>query len=280
MTEQVAEKIMAKVRELPPLPEVVTQLMVVLRQPLVDYARVEELIRHDPALSGRLLQLANSSFFGLANRISSVHDACMVLGAATINRIVLAVAVRERFPATSGGVIDRKKLWKHAMGVAASAAVLATETGSDKEAAFTAGLLHNLGRLALDTCFLEVYEKVGHYQQDNGCMLDVAEQKILGVNHRYVGRRMAERWQLPLELVRVIAGYATPDNGETDPMTDLVHIADVLAQALGIGDSGNPRVPLLAEGAWNRTGISWERLRELLPEIEKRVAEDPFSQSG
>jgi putative nucleotidyltransferase with HDIG domain len=268
--------ILAQIRDLPALPEIVMELMAALRQPVVDYSRVEMLIGKDPALTTRLLKLANSSFFGLATRVSSVHAACLVLGASTITQIISALAVREQFPLDNGSVLDRKLLWQHSLGTAVAARVLAQELDMEPEQAFTAGLLHDLGKLAMDSYFSERYAQVNAYRSENRCSIEEAEMRVMGVNHRQVGAGLAEHWHLPPHLIRAIGAHGAPDEGEQDRLTDVVHVADILTQALGIGDSGNTSVPSLSAGAWERLGIGWPRLRQVLSEIEMQIEEDPF----
>ena len=269
--------ILSQIGELPALPEVVVELMGALKQPTVNYNRVVRLIGKDPALAGRVLKLANSSFYGLSQRVGSIHDACLVLGASSIGHIITAISVKARFPEERGGVLDRKLLWRHALGTAVASGLLAQEAGIDAEQAFTAGLLHELGKLALDSYFTDRYVQVDAYKKASGCSLEHAERTVLGVDHRQVGARLAEHWHFPPPLVHAIGAFGSPDEGEPDELTDVVHIADIVVQALGIGDNGNPSLAPMAAGAWERLGLGWHRIRLLLPEIERQAEDDPFN---
>lgn len=270
------ERLLSRVHDIPPLSVVVMELMQLLNLKQVDHQRVERLIGDDPALASRVLRLANSSFFGFAGRIGNLREACLVLGAQTLRQIITAAAVKEHFSHDAGSVIDHRALWLHAMGTAAAARVLASEVGADPEQAFAAGLLHDMGKLALDTYFRDEYREVLLYQQEHACFLYEAEETVLGLTHNRVGAALASHWRFPDELVEAIDNHHSPGGDGAGLLADIVHVADVLSRALDIGDSGDDLVTPLSESAWKHLGLQWQRLRELLPEIDSMARENPF----
>lgn len=276
MKEQIAKYILGQLRELPVLPEVVIKLINELEKSSVDYHKLQKIIRLDPVLTSRLLRIANSSFFGLSRRVNSVQEACLVLGASSIRHLVMATSVIEQFPAHEGNVIDRKSLWKHALGTAVTSKHIAEIVDVEPEQAFTAGLLHDFGKLAMDAYFYDYYSEITEFVRDRKCLLSEAEREIVGTDHREVGQALALHWYFPTQLVKTIGEYGEPSRENPHTLSDVVHVADIICQALGVGDSGNGRIPVLSEHVWQRLGIEWEDVGRMLPEIERSVEEDIF----
>jgi putative nucleotidyltransferase with HDIG domain len=148
------------------------------------------------------------------------------------------------------------------------ARVIAHSLGRPAEEAFTAGLLHDIGRLVLDANFHEDFSQVLEYREAHDCLLPEAERAVLGIDHATVGFEVARQWKFPLPVQAAIRDHHQPD-AEPSPLTDVIHFANVLAHALEIGNAGYDRVPPLFPGAWERLGGDWEMLEASLPEIER-----------
>jgi len=274
MSSKVGESILAGIKTVPELPVVVTELLAQFNREVVDFAAVERLFHRDPALASGVLRLANSPFFGFSGRIGSLREACLVLGVQSLRQMVTAAAVRGQFTQTGTGVLDRKQLWQHNLATAAASGVLAKDMGVEPGEAFTAGLLHDLGKLGLDAWFPETYRLVVAHQREHGCPLHVSERVVLGITHADVGARLAHRWHFPEPLVAAVAHHHTLE--VRLPLVDVVHVADVLATALMLGDGGDGMVTPLDAGAWGRLGLKWEALPGLFAEIERLHAQNPF----
>lgn len=256
----------ARLGELPALAPVTGQLLSMLEAAAVDIGAVERLIAHEPALAGRVLRLANSSFFGFSGRIGSLREACMLLGSRTVRQVVLAVAVMQQLQ-PDVHLLDAPRLWRHALVTGSIAARLAVLLGDDAEQAFTAGLLHDLGKLALAAYFPDEYRQVLQRHAADGGLLLAAEQTVLGCEHGTVGERLARKWHFPEALVLAVGRHHHPGG---DRLGDIVHLADVLAHALG--HAAGAQIPPLQPEAWARLGLSWRQLEALLPEMEREAA--------
>lgn len=263
------KQIDARLGELPPLAPAVRRLLALFDGATVNYAALEEAVRHEPVLAGRVLRLANSSFFGFAGRIGSLREACMVLGSQTLRQIVLAATAVENLTADSA-LLDTRALWSHALATAAIARRLAQTLGSDVEDAFTAGLLHDLGKLVLAAWFQAEYREALALQSVQGGLLMDAERTVLGTDHGSFGEKLARKWHFPETLAVAIGHHHDPVG---DRLGDIVHVADVLAHALEHGWRPRSHVPPLQAGAWERLGLGWPRLEALLPELDRDAAE-------
>lgn len=256
---------------LPGLSTVILEVLQTIDTGTAEVNVLERLINKDHGLAARILQIANSPFYGMCGQIDTVKDACILLGVHTLRHLTLACGVMDRFPADAGGDFDRRSLWRHAVAVGVAARTLATHCRHDADQAFTAGLLHDLGKLALDSCFPVQYAAVQRYRETHDCALLPAEIALLGFDHSNVGARLATRWRLPAVTCAAIGGHHAPDLAPA-PLTDLVHLADVVCRGLAVGDKGDTPVPPMSPLVMQRLGLRWEQLDGMFAEIEQLSA--------
>lgn len=253
---------------LPGLPTVVLEVLQTIDTGHAEVSTLQRLISKDQGLAARILQIANSPFYGMSGQIDTVKEACVLLGINTLRHLTLACGVMDRFPAGYEGELDRRSLWRHAVAVGIAARALAALCRHDPDQAFTAGLLHDLGKLALDSCFAVQYAAVARYRAAHDCGWSTAENALLGFDHSNVGARLAARWCLPSATCAAISGHHAPDLAPA-ALTDLVHLADVLCRGLGVGDDDDGPVPPLAAAALQRLGLQWEQLDAVFADIER-----------
>ena len=255
------------IKEVPALSTVVVELMHYLERSEVNFDDVHRYIARDPALCGRVLAVANSPFYGIPRQIGGLREACQVLGINTIRNIVIATSVMGCFPPDAGNALDFAGLWQHASGTAVTARLLARGVGEDPDCACTAGLLHDVGKMVLDMCFVKHYRDVVEYRDREQCLLVDAERHVLGTDHAEVGALVAERWRLPTQLVVAIGGHHAPSAAHGH-LTDLVHVADIVCRGLEIGEPGDDSIPALDPDAVERLALDFDDIRAKLPEIE------------
>jgi putative nucleotidyltransferase with HDIG domain len=261
-----------RLAKLPALPVTVIDVLRLVDQPDVDIATIEKKISLDQGLAARMLKVANSPFYGMSGRIQSVRDACVMLGVHTIRNVVITTGVLECFPPETSNGLDRTLLWRHAIGTGVAAKVLSRLCGQNQETAFTAGLLHDIGKLALEACFPGEYADVFCYRDTSDCLLRDAELAVLGLDHALAGEHLLSMWRLPGQLTEAVARHHRPDEVPGSVLADIVHLADILCRGLEIGDGGDGLMPLLSEQVLDRLGLSWSDIAECLPEIERITA--------
>ena len=253
---------------LPTLPEVVSYLTRALND---EGAGADPLLHHlnsEPAIVARLLAAANSVGSGLTSPIFSVKQAFLVLGINRIVSIVLAAALSYRYDARGSG-FDSRLLWRHSLGVATCARVVAEQTGANPEMAFTAGLLHDIGQLLMFTASPGHYVRALELKRSEDTTLIAAERSLFGYDHAAAGRILATAWRLPLEISEAIGGHHEPDELFSE-ISNLIHVSEVLSHALDLGEQPDNRVPELSELACAHLGLSWPRLAGRFAEIEAR----------
>ncbi len=217
--------------KVPPIAGAVMELLRSLDDENLDAAGLAKKIGHDPVLSARLLKIVNSPFYGVAGKVGSLQEAVMVLGFSSVRRLALAVSLNASFPVHGEGEADPRRLWRHSFCTALCAQALARHARVDADAAFTAGLLHDIGRIALIAADAQRFAAVLAARPQHAD-LDAAEIAVLGFSHAEFGARLLERWHLPQTLVRAVEFHHLPDTAPTDALTDLVSIADSLAHAI------------------------------------------------
>ena len=211
MTALNLEDVLADIRNLPSLPAVVNELIRALDNELTGIQQLAEGIAKDQSLAARALRVANSPFYGVQHKVASIHDAIVILGFRAVGSLVMAASVTNYFPPPTSKVFDPVSFWRHGIGVAISARALAREVGLDAEAAFSAGLLHDIGVLMLLSTHPEAYVPVLEASRERDCPLAAAERDALGFDHAEAGAALAARWQLPDEIARAVAQHHAPE---------------------------------------------------------------------
>ena len=268
MTPPSLQELPAHALKLPSLPEVVNYLTRSLSDEKADADTISHHINSDPAIVARLLAAANSAASGLTTRILSTRQAFLVLGVDRIVNIILASALAYRYDIRHSG-FDARLLWRHSLGVATCARVIAEQTGSDPDLAFTSGLLHDIGQLLMyitnPACYLQTIER---HQRDD-ISLPEAERAVYGYDHADAGKALAIAWNLPHEIIDAIAAHHNPDETSSE-IGNLIHVSEVLSHALDLGEQPNNRVPDLSELACAQLGLSWQTLTKHFAKIEAR----------
>lgn len=268
MSEITLQTVVADLDRLPALSAVVQDLLDYLQQPEVDVGQVAQRIARDPTLAARLLRVANSSFYGLQGQVATIADALVVLGLRSVRTLVTGAAVASHLQSLAVAGYDGRAFWSHSAGTALCARTLARQVGASPENAFTAGLLHDIGRLILAARFPEAYRRVEAHRAQRDCYPLEAEREVLGFDHTQIGAALAVRWKFPAEITAAISWHHSPADQPDGSLAELIHVADVMAHALDFPGGEDDLVPQLSSVAWNRLGLGWIEFRRLLGEVD------------
>ncbi len=252
--------ILAQIKTVPSMPSVVMELRSYMNDPNVSFDKLSRAIEYDPGLTVNILQLANSAYFGWTRTIKTVKEAVTRLGTNRVFQMVLCMSVAPlvRKP-IKGYDTDSEGLWEHSIATAICAEQLVeTLDLRNLDEAFTAGLLHDLGKVVLGT-FVEIDDHlIKENVTKNGLSFNEAEQMILGIDHAEVAAELLLSWNLPESVVASARWHHQPHLADEKHRTliDLIHVADHLCMTYGFGsgkDSGHYR---LDEGARERIGLT------------------------
>lgn len=248
-----ASDVIIGVRDLPSLPAVVVELLATMEQEDVDTHLLAARITLDQALTAKTLRLANSSFYGLQSKVTTIAQAISVLGFHSIRTLVTACTLTASFAPPRGGEFDFQAFWRHAIASAVCARVLARRLRVNPDTAFTAGLLHDLGTLVLATLFPADYARVTAWQRQHDCTASPAEHAIFGIDHADVGAALAAHWKFPRQIQAAVADHhvrLANDGVAPADLTTVVQAANVLAHALDLGGQEHDQVPPLSLAVW------------------------------
>ncbi len=262
--------IIKKVDELPALPHVTHRVLQMTNDPKTTIPQLANTIVKDQVLTAKVLRMANSAYYGYARRIYGINEALIILGFNTVRSLVLAASIYNLMDKElKGYFLPKGELWKHCMSCALIARLLAKKIGYElPDQAFIAGLLHDLGKIVLNTYMAKHFESVIEKVKKDKIPFMEAERQILGFDHAIVGARVVEKWNLPKDLVEAIANHHCPGRAKINPkLTSLVHVADAASMSMGIGLGGDGMLYPFDSSATAQLNLKENLVEETIAEI-------------
>lgn len=267
------EDVVKQVRDLPSLPAVVTELLTSMQNEDVDLQSLCRKITLDQALTAKTLRLANSSFYGMASKVTTIQQAMSILGFRSIRTLLTACSVTGAFPAVAGGSFDFQTFWRHSVATAVAAQKLAPLLHVNPDTAFTAGLLHDIGVLVLATRFREPYDATLAYRREHDSYMVSAEQAVLGIDHTVVGSALIAHWRFPPEMQQAVAQHHSVHTPEMAALTMVVQAGNALAHALDLSGIDDDLAPALPMPVWDALALDDADSAVLFAAIETAFAD-------
>ena len=279
MRGKVYDLLEQRVEDLATLPGVAVQLIEKCSQTDVRISELASLIEADQAIAAKILRLANSAFYGRPSAVSTIREAVMMLGLETVRALGLSTgvyAVFERQPTQDRGGLER--LWQHGIAVALCAREISRRVGhKERERAFVAGLLHDIGQVVLAQHLPESYPAVIATARTAHLPLERAERDMLGTDHAEVGGWLLERWHLPPELRLPVSLHhqaTLPASGDATAVTAcIIQVADWLATSQGLGSPWRDDSVMLVPQCRANLAIEDDALIQLCLGLDKRVSQ-------
>ncbi len=213
------------------LPEIFIKINEMVEDPATSAADVGNYICQDPALTARLLKIANSPLYGFPSRIDTISRAITIIGLRGIRDLVLASSTVEVFSRLSSDFIDMHKYWQHSLYCAVYSRTLAAKCNAlHVEPFFIAGLLHDIGQLIILHKLPEMARETHFRAKDSGTALSRIEQEVIGFDHIQVGVELLRFWRLPSVILDAVGFHQDPGQAEEVSLgAAIVHIADCFA---------------------------------------------------
>lgn len=276
MTTATKTKFIDQIESLPPLPTIVQRILAVTESPDSSADDVAKVLSGDPAVAAKVLRVANSPFYGMSRQVTQVSRAVVMLGSVAVRNLVLGICARDALASPGSHVPEHATLWRHSIAVGSASELIARELGlKPSEEAFVAGLLHDIGQLAMATFQPETLRTV-FQEQGRGVRFLTLERQHFGIDHTEAGCKILTQWGLPEALCRVVRQHHQQEIRPDDPQARLlavVILADTFAHMLGIGFD-------LPVGRFRRAVVSAELLGlcesdqfRILERLERRVDE-------
>ena len=264
------ESIVEAVNDLPALPQVVVQVIKLTEDPDSTAQDINYVLNQDQAITAKVLKMANSAFYGFPRRIGSVTDAIIMLGFRTLRSIVMAASVSDILnKEIEGYALEYGELWRHSQCTAMAARLIARKSKfAFLDLAYTAALLHDIGKVILNNIMKETYREVVTLVSEDNISFIEAENKILGFNHAEVGARVAEKWNLPPETVEAIQLHHNPEVAQVNPrLTAIVHLADAICVSMGIGMGIDGLLYPISGGAMQLLDLDETEIEHVISEL-------------
>lgn len=265
MSKPDIESAIDRIRELPTLPSVLGKILNTAADPDASALDLGQHITADQSLSATLLKLVNSAYYGFYREVASVTQAIVILGFLEVRNLALT-ATAFRSLSSGSSDFDRLQLWRHSLASAMAAEHFTKLLKHEIEGAFEAALLHDIGKVVLDTLYPELYLKAAHNAHETGRTIAESLIDVVGMDHAEVGGLLGEHWNLPPRVVGAIRFHLHP--AEAPTQTELIHltaVANAVTYSAALGESSNGR-PLDAPAE------SLEALK-ITPEMYQSVTE-------
>lgn len=231
------QRILSSLKDIPPMPQVAQKARQLISKPNSSFSDLAKIIETDQAIVARILKIANSPFYGLSGKVSSVQYAASVLGTRTLMDVLNMACSSEILGKTLAGYnLDAGELWSHSLAVASGSQAIARRINPDLEQdAFSAGLIHDVGKIILDPYVRERKDEFMAFVDEGQRTFLKAEKHILGFDHAELASEVCEKWQIPSEIVNAIRHHHDPVAESGNILQFIVHTADAVAIMSGIG---------------------------------------------
>ena len=264
-----------RVKDLPALPHALGEVLAALRRDDLHVERCAALIERDQALCGRTLRLANSPFYGLSGRIGTIRDAIQMLGLGTVGTLMTAALLSVQFDPRQCAGFDFPRFLRHAIGASIAARELARATGHDDCEAGLAGLLHDVGQLALAAYYPGELSAALALSHSSDCPLAEAERALLNLDHAQVGGLVARHWCFPASMAEAIEQHHRSERHSgpdaESALSDIVHLADAITHALDVAHDPHEAVPSVSPEAWSRLKLNALPMAKIFAAVEGGV---------
>jgi putative nucleotidyltransferase with HDIG domain len=256
------------IQNMPPLPVTVSKILEVTKNPNVDAKELNNVISLDPVLTGRVLKLINSAYYSLPNQITSIVRAIVMLGINTVKNLAISTSVLSSVKDKKNfNALDMDGFWRHSICVGVMAKTFAKIQRVDSkkiEEYFVAGLLHDIGKIPLNSTFPEIYIQAMNHSQQTKTPLYLAETKFFSINHAELGFQIAKLWKLNPLLFSSICFHHTFEEVDESAkkFVATISLANIITNKIGIGFSGDKYPEEKEEEIFKITGHTWEDISE------------------
>jgi len=266
-------RLVAHETELASFPDIYFRLKEEMESPKSSMSRITALISRDVSLSAKLLRLANSPLYSFSGAVETIERAVALIGMDQISTLALGVTAINYFKGIPPELVDMRSFWRHAVSCGLFAKLLANAAGvNNVERFFVEGLLHDTGRLILFKKMPYASTDALLYARENRVPVVEAERVTFGYCHTDVSKPLLAHWRFPSGISDGINHHHDPDEAKTPRQAAIIHVADLMANAMEIAIGNLYVLPPFEASAWEMLGIGLERLPEIIAEFEQQAA--------
>lgn len=270
------EEIKSLIKEIQPFPKVARRVMEMLSDPEVEVKDLAEVIQYDQAITANVIKICNAPYFGLPRKVSSLQEALVLLGHDTLRDIIITSSSARFYQGAvgEGYELAQGDLWRHSVAVGILAKQLVAKIKEvDSGTAFTAGLLHDIGKCFLSTFVAEDFAKIMDKVARERCPFIEAEKELLGINHAELGGVILKRWDFPDDVQQAVRDHHDPEALNKEPLTALVALANALVISMGIGVGADGLATRMQGEGLQRFGITRSHLDMAMANLFQELGE-------
>ncbi|UCG08827.1 MAG: HDOD domain-containing protein [Desulfobacterales bacterium] len=251
------KKLSEKKINLPEIPSIVSELNEVISNPLSSAEDIANVVNKSPSLTATLLRIVNSALYGCPSKIDKVSQAVTLIGTKEIFGLAVGISVLSIFKKIPKEIINMYSFLRHSIACGIVSRILAAHKNlPHTEQLFVSGLLHDLGRVLLYIYSPDDSLRILHNSRKSEKLLFEEENEYLGCNHTHIVQYLMQHWKLPIILENNVFYHHNPIEAQNPVPATIVHLADIMVNALGMGSSGERFVPPLNYGAWEDLDLS------------------------
>jgi HD-like signal output (HDOD) protein len=270
-SDALKKSILKTMSDLPPMPQVISEVRTIMSDPRSGFKDIAKVIEKDQAIAAMVLKVANSAYYGMSGMVSSIHQASVVLGHKALNEILTLVGASALLGKRLKGYnMDSEALWKHSIFVAIGAKTIsAKKHPAIENEAFSAGLIHDAGKLVLDKYLFEKKDIFESALIKTKLNATEAEKKTIGFDHAEVASGLCKKWNIPKEQSIAIRFHHCPSASPANRMAYIIHIADLTSKIDSIGLEGF--LEQVEDGAMDYINMVPEDIEGIAQEINLEV---------
>lgn len=268
------ERIVTHETQLASFPDVYFKIRQEMDSPTASVNRLSQLVSQDLGLTAKLLKLSNSPLYAFGEPVESIRRAIAVIGMEELSTLALGISAVNYFQGIPPELIDMMSFWRHSISCGIFAKILASNLGeANTERYFIAGLLHDAGRLILFKKMPYASAEALLYARENSVPIVEAEQVVFGFTHTTVSRELLSQWKFPQPLSDLINHHHDPESSPTPKQAAIIHVADVMANAMAIATGALYVLPPFEERAWEALGIPADAIGNICGAYEVQAEE-------
>ena len=271
---EMMQKILASIDDIPPMPEVVFKAQELLSDPESSAQELAAILETDQAIATKVLKMANSVFYGMSGKVSSIKHASLVLGYRNLSEIISVAGVQKSLEKKLPGYgLESEDLWRHSLSVALGSKIIASRKNPELEmVAHTAGLVHDVGKIILDPFVMEAKESFDSVLlQEQQTYLN-AEKEILGFDHAEIAAEVCQKWKIPEVISSAIRYHHSPSSSLEVELAFILHMADYISLMSGEGYEDNDFLYELEDGTMDYLDFDQNDISDLTLELMESVA--------
>jgi putative nucleotidyltransferase with HDIG domain len=265
------------IKQLPTLPVMMTRILKCVENANSSASDVGDIVSNDPSISSKILRFANSAFYGRSSQVDTIQEAIVIIGFNTVKQLALATSMFESFSGVkSQRTFDRLEFWKHSMGTAMATSMLFGKASkSETDRIYTAGLLHDIGKLVMDIYFHKDYIAAVEKAACESLFISQAERYVFKSDHGEIGAWLAERWHFPDSLKVPMQFHHNVDEADIDHKrtTMMIHVADFVSRSAEVGLCNSQKPPVLEEELLSLVNLKSSDILKAIKKMKKKEDE-------